>query len=88
MLHLLRRSVHRILYALWLGLERHQLAVVGSKIVLRALQVIEHLRDANTTDQWGETLHALWQQTGRGAPIRITQANLSLGEVLLRDGFE
>ena len=49
---------------------------------------IEHLRDANTTDQWGETLHALWQQTGRGAPIRMTQANLSLGEGLLRDGFE
>ncbi len=49
---------------------------------------IEHLRDANTTDQWGETLHTLWQQTGRGAPIRMAQASLSLGEVLLRDGFE
>ncbi|MBL8245116.1 MAG: hypothetical protein JNL89_13030, partial [Rhodanobacteraceae bacterium] len=49
---------------------------------------IEHLRDANTTDQWGETLHTLWQQTGRGAPIRMAQASLSMGEVLLRDGFE
>lgn len=49
---------------------------------------IEHLREANTTDQWGETLHALWQQTGRGAPIRMAQASLSLGDVLLRDDFE
>ncbi len=49
---------------------------------------IEHLREANTTDQWGETLHTLWQQTGRGAPIRMAQASLSLGDVLLRDGFE
>jgi hypothetical protein len=46
------------------------------------------LREANTTDQWGETLHTLWQQTGRGAPIRMAQASLSLGDVLLRDGFE
>jgi hypothetical protein len=49
---------------------------------------IEHLRDANTSDRWGETLHSLWQQTGRGAPIRMAQASLSLGEVFLRDGFE
>ncbi|MGE4073420.1 MAG: hypothetical protein AB7E72_19795 [Lysobacterales bacterium] len=49
---------------------------------------VEHLREANTTDQWGETLHTLWQQTGRGAPIRMAQASLSLGDTLLRDGFE
>lgn len=49
---------------------------------------IEHLRDANTSDHWGETLHALWQQTGRGEPIRMAQASLSLSDVLLRDGFE
>lgn len=49
---------------------------------------IEHLRDANTTDHWGETLHTLWQQTGRGAPIRMAQASVALGDVLLRDGYE
>jgi hypothetical protein len=49
---------------------------------------IEHLRDANTTDHWGQTLHDLWQQTGRGAPIRMAQASLAMGDVLLRDGYE
>lgn len=49
---------------------------------------IEHLRDANVTDQWGQTLYDLWQQTGRGEPLRMVQTSLSLGDVLLHDGFE
>lgn len=34
-------------------------------------EYIEHLRDANVTDHWGQTLHDLWVQTGRGAPIEM-----------------
>jgi hypothetical protein len=49
---------------------------------------IEHLRDANTSDHWGDTLHALWLQTGRGAPIAMTSAQLSMGDQLHRDGCE
>jgi hypothetical protein len=49
---------------------------------------IEHLRTGNTTDHWGETLHTLWQQTSRGAPIAMTSALLSLGDRLQGDGFE
>lgn len=32
-------------------------------------EYIEHLRDGNVTDDWGTTLHRLWSDTGRGAPI-------------------
>jgi hypothetical protein len=35
-------------------------------------QYIEMLRDNNHTDQWGQVLHNLWVQTGRGAPIAMT----------------
>lgn len=49
---------------------------------------IEALRDSNTTDDWGDTLHALWQQTGRGAPVRMTDASLALVDAILADGFE
>ena len=49
---------------------------------------IEALRDGNTTDDWGDTLHALWQQTGRGAPVRMTDASLALVDAILADGFE
>ncbi len=30
---------------------------------------IDHLRDANHTDDWGDILHAAWTATGRGEPI-------------------
>jgi hypothetical protein len=43
-------------------------------------EYIEHLRDGNTTDHWGETLYALWEETGRGAPIRMASAALELPE--------
>jgi hypothetical protein len=49
---------------------------------------IEALRDGNSTDDWGATLHGLWEQTGRGAPLRMTGAQLSLVDSLLVDGFE
>ncbi len=35
---------------------------------------IDHLRDYNLTDNWGNVLHAAWTSTGRGAPIpMVTQ---------------
>ncbi|GMU81872.1 MAG: hypothetical protein AMXMBFR47_17430 [Planctomycetota bacterium] len=37
---------------------------------------IDHLREANHSDHWGETLHAAWTATGRGAPIAMTTARL------------
>lgn len=43
-------------------------------------EYIEHLRDANTTDDRGQTLHDLWEETGRGAPIRMAGASLELPE--------
>lgn len=46
---------------------------------------IEHLRDANVTDDWGETLYDLWVATGKGAPIRMVNDELSLGEFLEGD---
>ena len=38
---------------------------------------IEALRDGNVTDHWGETLHDLWSETGRGAPIAMASARRS-----------
>ncbi len=38
---------------------------------------IDHLREANHSDAWGETLHAAWTATGRGAPIAMTTESLS-----------
>jgi hypothetical protein len=50
---------------------------------------IEELRDNNTTDDWGEILHALWVQTGRGAPIEMAARSLPLDvEAIFADGFE
>ncbi|QOJ14745.1 MAG: hypothetical protein HRU75_08875 [Planctomycetia bacterium] len=39
---------------------------------------IEHLRDANHTDDWGEILHSAWVATGRGAPIAMVSGVLAL----------
>lgn len=39
-------------------------------------EYIEHLRDGNGTDSWGQTLHALWETTGRGAPIEMARSEL------------
>ncbi len=46
---------------------------------------IEHLRDANVTDNTGDELHALWVATGKGAPNLITGATISLASVLQGD---
>lgn len=42
---------------------------------------IEALRDANQTDHWGQTLHDLWEVSGRAAPITMASGVLAL------DGF-
>ncbi|MBL0163811.1 MAG: hypothetical protein IPP82_09280 [Xanthomonadales bacterium] len=42
---------------------------------------IEALRDANHTDHWGQSLHDLWEESGRAAPITMASATLVL------DGF-
>lgn len=39
---------------------------------------VEALRDGNTTNHWGQTLYNLWVQTGKGAPIRMTDADVAL----------
>lgn len=50
---------------------------------------IEALRDGNETDDWGDILHDLWVETGRGAPIRMTRRSLVLdAEALFLDDFE
>lgn len=41
-------------------------------------EYVEHLRDHNHSDHWGDTLFDLWQATGRGAPILMTSAALDL----------
>lgn len=43
LLQALRGGVHGALYPLGLGLQRHQLAVVGGEALLRALQLVERL---------------------------------------------
>lgn len=42
---------------------------------------IEMLRDNNTTNHWGQTLHSLWSSTGRGAPIEMNNAFIQVGPV-------
>lgn len=50
---------------------------------------IEELRDGNVTDDWGEILHSLWVQTGRGAPIEMATRSLPLDDGwVFGDGFE
>lgn len=39
---------------------------------------IEILRDGNTTNAWGQTLYDLWEQTGKGAPVRMAVAQVVL----------
>lgn len=42
---------------------------------------IEALRDANQSDHWGQTLHGLWEESGRAAPVTMASAVIAL------DGF-
>ncbi len=46
---------------------------------------IEALRDGNVTDQWGDILHDLWQQTDKGPPIPMTTAQPSLASFVAGD---
>lgn len=41
-------------------------------------EYIEHLRDGNVTDHWGQTLYDLWETTGKGAPILMTTISQAL----------
>lgn len=42
-------------------------------------EYIEHLRDANVSNHWGQTLYDLWVQTGRGAPILMAETSTPVG---------
>ena len=46
---------------------------------------IEALRDANHSDHWGQTLHDLWQESGRATPITMATTTLALGGFLRGD---
>jgi hypothetical protein len=48
-------------------------------------EYIEHLRDYNTTDDWGRVLHSLWERTGRGAPIEMTSTVIDLDPICSAD---
>ncbi len=39
---------------------------------------IEHLREANKTDTWGERLHTAWTKTSKGPPVPIASAELAI----------
>ena len=49
---------------------------------------VEALLTGNVTDDWGTILHTLWLQTGRGAPLAMTQADLAWTDHGFVDGFE
>ncbi len=46
---------------------------------------IEMLRDNNHSDEWGQTLHRLWEQTGKGAPIQMALAQSVLATPCFAD---
>lgn len=46
---------------------------------------IEALRDGNHTDQWGNILHGLWEQTGRAPPVFMTGFESTLTPVIAGD---
>ncbi len=46
---------------------------------------IEALRDGNTTNHWGNTLHDLWEQTNKGAPIPMAINDFSLAPFVYGD---
>ncbi|MEP0847055.1 MAG: hypothetical protein HRF50_09575 [Phycisphaerae bacterium] len=63
-------------FAIPAGAERAEVEVYYQNL---PRDYIEHLRDANGTDDWGQTLYGLWVSTGKGAPIRMVSGTLSLG---------
>jgi len=63
----------------WFALPENAASVVATvnyQTVTR--HYIEALRDANETDHWGDTLHSLWEQTGKGPPIQMTSSQTTL----------
>ncbi|MFT3685638.1 MAG: hypothetical protein QM783_12040 [Phycisphaerales bacterium] len=48
-------------------------------------EYIEHLRDANHTDNSGQLLYNLWSTTGRGAPIEMASLAVDLTPVCAAD---
>lgn len=46
---------------------------------------IEALRDGNHTDHWGQTLHTLWEESGRAAPIAMASSTITLNGFLRGD---
>ena len=46
---------------------------------------IEHLRDANVTNHWGNTLYSAWEATGRGAPVEMATGVLPLATFVKGD---
>ena len=49
---------------------------------------MEALRDGNVTDHWGDTLYSLWEETGKGAPIRMATddpGDLAVGSFMRGD---
>jgi hypothetical protein len=41
-------------------------------------EYVEELRDSNYSNHWGDTLHEVWEATGRGAPIAMASATTNL----------
>lgn len=48
---------------------------------------IEALRETNQSDHWGQTLHDLWDDSGRAAPIAMASSVLAL-DVFTRGDFD
>lgn len=46
---------------------------------------IEMLRDNNVTDEWGNILYTLWEQTGKGAPIQMAFVQSALATPCFAD---
>ena len=40
-------------------------------------EYIEALRDENFSNHWGDTLHAVWEATGRGTPVAMASSALA-----------
>jgi hypothetical protein len=41
-------------------------------------EYVEELRDSNYSNHWGDTLHDVWEKTGRGTPIAMASASRAL----------
>ncbi|MCB1569416.1 MAG: hypothetical protein KDI69_11450, partial [Xanthomonadales bacterium] len=63
---------------------------VDAKLYYQTLprHYIEALRDGNVTDDKGDILYALWENTGKGAPVPMAGTGISFGAVVMRNDFE